>query len=70
MDMENENQNLIPLVALQGNEPTQLNPLQQAMASHVQEIVFFWILVWWITGMVIITKFVKEYQRERKNSNV
>jgi hypothetical protein len=53
--------NLLVLKELAGNAPTSLDPLQQLLAPHVHELIYFWVAVWSVTAIVLLIRLVREY---------
>ncbi|HVU75230.1 MAG TPA: hypothetical protein VHD38_00090 [Candidatus Paceibacterota bacterium] len=58
--------NLLVLHELEGNPPIELTPLQQRLAPHANEIIYFWIVVWVITGIAALAEVVRQYRASKK----
>ena len=64
--MDPSQHKLIVLKELRGNAPTHLDPIQQALAPHVQLLINIWIAIWCVTAVFILVKLGREYLAHRK----
>jgi hypothetical protein len=59
-------ENLIVLRGLEGNAPTSLTPVQKFLAPHIDALTLFWVLVWFVTAIVVLIQLWREYRAHRK----
>ncbi len=53
------------LKELADKRPVTLDPLQLALAPHVNIMIAFWITIWWITALCIAVHVWSEYKKHR-----
>lgn len=63
--MENATTSLIVLKELAGHPVPHLDALQQFLADHIAQTTSFWIALWCMTAVVLLTHLWYEYKDQR-----